>query len=80
VLIGILENTGNRHRIKEQALRQAQKTPDVRRLVENLRAVKEIRCNYPIFNPEASYVLQEGSLAIVLSTRAPERHPDVTAS
>jgi voltage-gated potassium channel len=66
VVIGILENTGNMHRIKEDALRKAQKTPDVRKLVENLKAVKGIRCNHPVFNPLPNYVVPEGALAIVV--------------
>jgi voltage-gated potassium channel len=70
VVIGILENTGNSHTIKELALRQAQKTPDMKRLVQNLRSVKELRCNHPIFTPDAAYVLMEGSMAIVIETRA----------
>lgn len=68
VLLGILENTGNSHRIKENALRQAQKTPDMNRLVENLRSVKELRCNHPIFNPGDDYLIGEGSMAIVVET------------
>ncbi|HTL13416.1 MAG TPA: hypothetical protein VL588_13060, partial [Bdellovibrionota bacterium] len=73
-LIGILENTGNNHSIKEAALRQAQKTPDVKRLVENLRSVKEIRCNSPVFNPKETYVIPEGSMAIVIETRNNGNH------
>lgn len=69
VVIGILEHTGNDHHIKELALRQAQRTPDVSRLVSNLRAVKEIKCNHPVFNPGADYVVGEGSMAIVIETR-----------
>jgi voltage-gated potassium channel len=70
VMIGILENTGNSHSIKEMALREAQKTPDVGRLVQNLRSVKEIRCNHPVFNPTDAYVIPPGSLAIVIENQA----------
>jgi voltage-gated potassium channel len=70
VVIGVLENTGNSHRIKEQALRQAQKTPDMSRLVQNLRSIKELKCNHPVFKPDAEYVVKEGSMAIVIETRA----------
>jgi voltage-gated potassium channel len=66
VVIGILENTGNTHRIKEQALRQAQKTPDMSRLVTNLRSVKEMKCNHPVFNPRPDFMVPEGSMAIVV--------------
>jgi voltage-gated potassium channel len=69
VVIGLLENTGNSHRIKELALRQAQKTPDMGKLVENLRAVKALRCNHPVFTPDSAYVLREGSMVIVIETR-----------
>ena len=69
ILIGILENTGNAFRIRENALRQAQKTPDVARLVQNLRDVKQIRCNHPIFRPKPEYQVRDGSLAIVIEMR-----------
>ncbi len=68
-IIGILENTGNQHRIKELALREAQKTPDVGKLVQNLRLVKELRCNHPVFNPGEDYVIRNGSMAIAVETR-----------
>jgi hypothetical protein len=70
VVIGVLENTGNTHSIKEMALRQAQKTPDVGRLVQNLRSVKELRCNFPVFNPAPEYILPEGAMAILIETQS----------
>jgi len=69
VVIGVLENTGNSHRIKELALRQAQKTPDMAKLVKNLKEVKEIRCNHPVFSPARDYVVHEGSMAIVIEIK-----------
>lgn len=69
-IIGILENTGNSFRIKDTALRQAQKTPDVSKLVQNLKNVKTIKCNHPLFNPGPDYIIPDGSLAIVIENRA----------
>lgn len=69
VVIGILENTGSSQHIKELALRQAQKTPDMQRLLQNLKSVKQLRCNHPAFNPAADYVVTEGSMAIVIETQ-----------
>jgi hypothetical protein len=66
----VLENTGNSHTIKELALRQAQKTPDMGKLVQNLKSVKEMKCNHPVFTPEPGYVIREGAMAIVIETRA----------
>jgi Trk K+ transport system NAD-binding subunit len=77
VVIGILENTGNSYRIKEQALRKAQKTPDIQKLVDNLKSVKGIKYNHPIFNPQPGMQIQEGSMAIVVATEgimAGEKH------
>ncbi len=71
VLIGVLENTGNSHSLKEFALRKAQKTSDVNKLVENLRSVKAMKFNHPVFNPSVGYVIPEGAMAIVVKTRPP---------
>lgn len=68
-LIGILENTGNNHSIKEMALRHAQKTPDMAELLQNLKSVKSLKCNHPVFNPGPDYILHEGSMGIVVSTK-----------
>ena len=69
IVIGILENTGNSQRIKETALRQAQKTPDVSKLVQNLKMIKDLKCNRPVFNPGKNYLIPEGAMAIVVRTR-----------
>jgi voltage-gated potassium channel len=66
VLIGLLENTGSPHRMKMLALREAQKTSDVSRLINNLQKVKELEVNRPVFVPKDEYVIQRHSLGIVL--------------
>ncbi len=68
-VIGILENTGNPHTLKEWAVRQAQKTADTGKLLENLRSVKQMRCNHPVFNPSSRYSVPEGSMAIVVENQ-----------
>lgn len=67
MVIGLLENTGNPHQIKEQAFVEAQKTPNVGRLIENLKSAKTLRCNNPIFNPSPEYAIPRGSAAIILA-------------
>lgn len=66
VLLGILENTGSPNRIKMEALRAAQKTADTSTLISNLRMVKELEFNNPIFIPPKDYILKKYSKAIVL--------------
>ncbi len=66
LVIGILANTGNPHKIKELAFNEAQKTPNVSTLIENLKTVKSLRCNNPIFHPRDNHIIGKGSAAIVL--------------
>jgi voltage-gated potassium channel len=66
ILIGVLENTGSPHQIKIEALREAQKTSDVSRLVNNLQKVKGLEVNRPVLVPADDYVLQKHAKAIVL--------------
>lgn len=66
MVLGILENSGNPHRLKELALREAQKTPNMARLVENLTSVKNMRWNKPVFNPGQDYLIPKGASAIVI--------------
>ncbi|MBX7187049.1 MAG: NAD-binding protein [Vicinamibacteria bacterium] len=73
LLLGVLENTGRAIEIKRQALRDAQKTSFVNTLVDNLKRVKTMMPNRPVLNPEDSYVVREGSLAIVLGRGTPSR-------
>jgi hypothetical protein len=70
LLLGVLENTGRAIKIKRQALRDAQKTAFVNTLVDNLKRVKTMVPNRPVLNPEDTYVVREGSLAIVLGRGA----------
>jgi len=66
ILIGILENTGNIFQRKREALQEAQKTPDISRLISNLQEVKELRGNLPVFNPGPDYEIKSFSKAILI--------------
>lgn len=68
-LLGILENSGNSHLAKEKALKKAQQTPNINELVKNLQKVKELRFNHPVFNPSKDYVVQEGSMGIIIKEK-----------
>ena len=69
LVIGVLENSGNNHTIRELALRRAQQTPDMAQLVANLKSVKEIRCNSPVFHPANDHTVYEGTMAIIIAKR-----------
>ena len=66
MLIGILENTGSPNMVKMEAVREAQKTPDISKLVTNLQLVKDLSINKPVFIPADDYIIQKHSRAIVI--------------
>jgi voltage-gated potassium channel len=74
MVIGLLENFGNQQRIKEQALRKAQQTIDINQLVGNLKLVREIKCNHPMFHPDPNFIIPEGTLIIGIENRSRGHH------
>lgn len=65
-LIGLLENTGNLTLRKRQALRDAQKNPDISTLIPDLRGIKTLTANDPIINPPDAYELKRYSRAVAI--------------
>ncbi len=66
LLVGLLENTGNIFQRKREALKEAQKTPDISKLVDNLQNVKNIKPNEPVINPEYDYEIKRHSKMIII--------------
>ena len=64
VLIGLLQNTGNFYLRRQDALREAQKNPDVKQIVGNLKKIKTLKSNDPILAPDDSFVIQPNTKAI----------------
>ena len=69
VLIGLLENTGNFHQRRTEALREAQKTPDIKKIVTNLKKIKQLKSNDPIIAPPETYVIKPNSRAVFIMGR-----------
>jgi voltage-gated potassium channel len=69
LVIGLVEHTGKHEERKAEALREAQRTPDVARLVENLKAVKTLVANQPRLNPPPTHVIKPNTLAIVIDRK-----------
>ena len=64
VVIGLLLNTGNFHQRRKDALREAQKNPDVKKIVDELKKVKLLKSNEPILCPAADTVIPKNAKAI----------------
>jgi len=66
ILIGLLENSGNFFLRKKEALNEAQKNPDISKIVENLKKVKELKPNESVLIPEFDYIIKKNSKAITV--------------
>ena len=69
VLIGLLENTGNFYQRRKEALAEAQKNPNMRKIVENLRKIKNLRSNEPVLTPPDTYIICPNTKAIFVKGR-----------
>jgi voltage-gated potassium channel len=67
ILVGLLENTGNITDRKRDALREAQKNPDISKLLPNLKNAKTLSANDPVINPPADYCIRKHSRGIVIT-------------
>jgi len=70
ILIGLLENTGNFYQRRREALAEAQKNPDMEKIVANLRKVKTLKSNLPNFAPADDYLIPENAKAIYIQRSA----------
>jgi voltage-gated potassium channel len=73
ILIGVLENTGNFYSRKKEAIKEAQKTPDISKLVDNLKDVKQLIHNMPVINPNPEYVVSMHTKAIIIEGRTAKK-------
>lgn len=67
ICIGILENTIDLGVLKREALSEAQKSLEMKTVLEKLARVKSIELNRPMLAPEEDYVIPPHALALVLS-------------
>ena len=64
VLVGLLLNTGNFHQRRKDALREAQKNPNIKNIISNLQKVKTLKSNEPLLTPSDDYLIQPNTKAI----------------
>jgi voltage-gated potassium channel len=70
IVIGLVENVGSFFERKQDALREAQKTADVEKLVENLQNAKRLEANRPNINPADEYPIPAHARAVLIRTRS----------
>ncbi len=67
ILIGLLENVGSYLERKKEAIREAQKTADINKLINNLQGAKNMENNLPNINPGDNYPIPYNSMAILIA-------------
>ena len=67
IVIGVVENMGIEREFKQNALSEAQKTPDISKLVKNLKGIHVMERNKTLINPDSSYIVQKNSGLILIS-------------
>ena len=70
VVVGLLLNTGNFHQRRRDALRDAQKNPNVKEVISNLQKVKTLKSNEPVLTPAPDFIIQKNTKAIFVRGRA----------
>lgn len=69
ICIGLLENVGGYLERKDEAIREAQKTADVLKLISNLKMAKKMENNLPHISPDDHYPVPSNSMAILVGRR-----------
>lgn len=72
VIIGLLLNTGNFHQRRRDALREAQKNPDIKKIVDNLQKVKTLQSNEPVLTPPENFIITPSAKAIFVKGKTVE--------
>lgn len=64
ILVGLLLNSGNFHIRRKEAIREAQKNPNMNAIIGGLQKVKTMISNEPLFIPANDYVIPKNTKAI----------------
>ncbi len=72
ILVGLLLNSGNFHVRRKEALREAQKNPDINTVIANLKKVKTLKSNQPVLVPKNDFVIPKNSKAIYIRGKKTE--------
>lgn len=64
ILIGLLLNSGNFHIRRKEAIREAQKNPNVKMVIDDLKKVKTLKSNDPLIKPGNDFIIPKNAKAI----------------
>lgn len=64
ILVGLLLNSGNFHQRRKEAIREAQKNPNINAIIDGLQKVKTLVSNDPVFTPANDFIVPKNAKAI----------------
>ncbi|HAC32228.1 MAG TPA: hypothetical protein DCF70_06340 [Treponema sp.] len=64
ILVGLLLNSGNFHLRRMEAIREAQKNPNLNAVLGSLQKVKSLVSNEPVFSPKGDFIVPKNARAI----------------
>lgn len=64
ILVGLLLNSGNFHLRRKEAIREAQKNPNMNDIIGGLKKVKTMVSNEPFFTPPSDFIVPKNAKAI----------------
>ena len=64
ILVGLLLNSGNFHLRRKEAIREAQKNPNINAIIDGLQKVKTLVSNDPLFTPSNDFIVPKNARAI----------------
>jgi voltage-gated potassium channel len=64
--IGLIENVGSYWQYKQEAIKDAQKTPDISQLINSLHAVKTMENNHANLHPDDDYIIPKNAYAVLI--------------
>lgn len=67
ILVGLLLNSGNFHQRRKEAIREAQKNPNITSIIGGLKKVKTLVSNEPMFTPPNDFIIPKNAKTIYVN-------------
>ena len=73
IIVGLLLNSGNFHLRRMEAIREAQKNPNISAIISSLQKVKNLVSNEPLLAPSNNFIVPKNARAIYVRGKTPDK-------
>ena len=74
IIVGLLLNSGNFHLRRMEAIREAQKNPNISAIISSLQKVKNLVSNEPLLAPSNNFIVPKNARAIYVRGKPNEKN------